>query len=343
MPDINPVTIDQMLLKKISRNMGNEHDDIDISEINPLTIEQIFLKEIAGSSAGEASDIEDLKDKTEALSDTMAANGAHNLLPIKLSYVKAKNTNGVWSNNIYTRSGVDITFEAENDYVNSISMSGTATAEFNLILNDFADASKYSGNILSGTPNGQNGVSINLNTTHAPYINYASDSGSEAIIGAVPTNTSCSIFINIQNGKNTNGLVFKPMIRFASDQNSSYAPYAMSNIELTNNKADKSDIVLKGEEGSSVDAAILSALQKAKSLVIITATADMSGVPVGISLIIPKMAVASNAIYFQNGDSYNGETYLHLQTHLSNSICDSTAFYINNNLMSNAIYTTEYL
>ena len=52
MPDINPVTIDQMLLKKISRNMGNEHDDVDISEINPLTIDQILLKEIAISSEG---------------------------------------------------------------------------------------------------------------------------------------------------------------------------------------------------------------------------------------------------------------------------------------------------
>ena len=52
MSDINPVTIDQILLKKISRNMGNEHDDVDISEINPLTIDQIFLKEIAISTEG---------------------------------------------------------------------------------------------------------------------------------------------------------------------------------------------------------------------------------------------------------------------------------------------------
>ena len=52
MPDINPITIDQMLLKKISRNVGNEHDDVDISDINPLTIDQILLKEIAVNTAG---------------------------------------------------------------------------------------------------------------------------------------------------------------------------------------------------------------------------------------------------------------------------------------------------
>lgn len=78
MSNINPLTNDQMLLKKISRNFGNDQDDVDVSDINPLTIDQIFLKEIALSSEG-AGDVPELKETVEALSDTMAANGAHNL------------------------------------------------------------------------------------------------------------------------------------------------------------------------------------------------------------------------------------------------------------------------
>lgn len=52
MPEINPLTIDQIFEKKIAENTGSDYDVGDISEINPLTPDQILLKEIALNTAG---------------------------------------------------------------------------------------------------------------------------------------------------------------------------------------------------------------------------------------------------------------------------------------------------
>ena len=50
------------------------------------------------------------------------------------------------------------------------------------------------------------------------------------------------VLITIPNGKTANNLVFKPMLRLASDPDDTYQPYAMTNRELTNGKADKTDV-----------------------------------------------------------------------------------------------------
>lgn len=63
MPEINPLTNNQIFLKKIAENTGSDYDTGDVSEINPLTIDQIFLKEIAANTAGQSGDITELKGK----------------------------------------------------------------------------------------------------------------------------------------------------------------------------------------------------------------------------------------------------------------------------------------
>ena len=76
MPEINPLTNNQIFLKKIAENTGSDYDTGDVSEINPLTIDQIFLKEIAANTAGQSGDITELEGKVadntaaiEAMSD----------------------------------------------------------------------------------------------------------------------------------------------------------------------------------------------------------------------------------------------------------------------------------
>ena len=41
------------------------------------------------------------------------------------------------------------------------------------------------------------------------------------------------VLCEFKNGVSANGIVFKPMIRLASDPNDTYQPYAMTNKELT--------------------------------------------------------------------------------------------------------------
>ena len=63
MPDINPLTNNQIFLKKIAENTGSNYETGDVSEINPITIDQIFLKEIAANTAEQARDITELEGK----------------------------------------------------------------------------------------------------------------------------------------------------------------------------------------------------------------------------------------------------------------------------------------
>ena len=92
MPEINPLTNDQIFLKKIAENTGSNYETGDVSEINPLTIDQIFLKEIAANTAGQSGDISELEDKvadnTAAIEAIVNDYGAKNALPFDLALVK---------------------------------------------------------------------------------------------------------------------------------------------------------------------------------------------------------------------------------------------------------------
>lgn len=129
MPEINPLTNNQIFLKKIAENTGSDYDTGDVSEINPLTIDQIFLKEIAANTAGQSGDITELEGKVadnasaiRALSDTMAANGIYNLLPHP--YEDSTKTIGT------------ITYTVNNDW--SLTIEGNAQSQI-------ADFSLFSG------------------------------------------------------------------------------------------------------------------------------------------------------------------------------------------------------
>lgn len=63
MPEINPLSNEQIFLKKIAENTGSNYNTGDVSEINPLTIDQILLKEIAANTADLSGDITELEGK----------------------------------------------------------------------------------------------------------------------------------------------------------------------------------------------------------------------------------------------------------------------------------------
>ena len=63
MPELNPLSNEQIFLKKIAENTGSDYNTGDVSEINPITIDQILLKEIAANTEGQSGDITELEGK----------------------------------------------------------------------------------------------------------------------------------------------------------------------------------------------------------------------------------------------------------------------------------------
>ena len=175
---------------------------------------------------------------------TMAKNGAHNLLPLDLATIKSINTGGTWSGNTYTRAGVDFTVNADG----SISIIGTATSYTVLVFHyrerktcqlktgNYVLSSKYSSSgvgILVGTGDGD-GTGSNFawiaNTT-------GKDNAEDDF--ALSSDKYLSIEIEIASGTAiSTAITINPMIRLASDPSTEFAPYAMTNRELTEKMTD---------------------------------------------------------------------------------------------------------
>ena len=137
--------------------------------------------------------------------------------------------------NTQTYNGVTFTVNEDK----SIIANGTATANINLRLMPFnaIDLDLWTGKPLrlSGCPSGGS------NPTYALEIYYNDgeqhwlrDFG-DGVELSIPISglTSLNPNIMIKNGVTVNNLVFKPMLRLASDTDSTYQPHAMTNKELT--------------------------------------------------------------------------------------------------------------
>ena len=140
--------------------------------------------------------------------------GGKNLLPFPYHAGDAKTENGV-------------TFTVNED--GSITVNGTATASTNFLLMQEPDISPILPGvdyILSGCPAG--GSSTTYRMRYQNNIGAVTDEGNGVNINVSNENiaTRNRIYINIGSGATVSNLTFKPMLRLASDPDSSYAPYA---------------------------------------------------------------------------------------------------------------------
>lgn len=170
---------------------------------------------------------------------TRAKLGAHNIFPLTIDDLKALNTiNGTWSGNSFTMYGITYNCEVTNGYISKITARGTATATSTLeLFGKYAAfaSNKYKGNILSGSPSGGSGTSYCIiEQTSASSAgtspDFSRDEGSGAVIG---NNDYARLYIRIDGGYAISGsLIFNPMIRLASDADTTYRPYVPTNAEL---------------------------------------------------------------------------------------------------------------
>ena len=170
---------------------------------------------------------------TNQVKDMNNVYGSKNLLPFNLVDIVAKNTNGTWSGNKYTVSGVTYTFNADG----TITINGTRTTSGGVTLSEFSleAGKKYKYSI--GNP-------FNLSNTAGSNIQGYDGTTWVAVGNIFGTETEAEfesnsayskyrVNINSNNGVTFSNLTIKPMIRLASIEDDTYQPYAKTNQQLT--------------------------------------------------------------------------------------------------------------
>lgn len=157
---------------------------------------------------------------TQAEVDVLIENGAINLL----------------RNNATTNTIQGVTFTVNDD--GTVTANGTATADAELTLNinsPSAIQGLETGNYkLSGCPSGGGSGTYRL-FAKGTSNSYYNDDGAGV---AISNDGIRYVRILVGNGVTVSNLVFKPMVT-APSYNGDYVPYAMTNKQLTDNKADK--------------------------------------------------------------------------------------------------------
>lgn len=171
---------------------------------------------------------------TNNLSDEVEARaklGAHNRLPLDLATIKSLNTSGTWSGNAYTVNNV--TFTVNDDFSITVNTSGAASATAFLALasNIKFKAEDYILSAGSSIDGQYSKYGLYLQRTGQPDITTADETKKHFVLSNDTVFTNCKIFV--ANGESVTNLVFKPMVTLASDTSTEYAPYAMTNRELT--------------------------------------------------------------------------------------------------------------
>ena len=170
---------------------------------------------------------------------TRSAQGAKNILPYDLAEIKALNTNGTWAGNVYTYRGVAFTVNSDG----TISATGTATGG-NASIKLFAASSNYEmlGKevILTGCPSNGSASTYRIQAyriasadgSTGTYFDDGAGTDAFTVLNDA-SGTVGSFAVAVYENATVTNLLFKPMVRLASDPDATYQPYAKTNKELT--------------------------------------------------------------------------------------------------------------
>ena len=160
--------------------------------------------------------------------ESYAKTGVHQMLPLSVDYIKALNSGRTWNGNSCTHNGVTFTINTDSKgNVTSITRTGTATGFAFLRISGL---SSFSGAfILNGGKDANNMVYIQNETTSTQLV---VSTGNDVSITLTPTADIINCIIGANPGTSDEQL-FYPLLRLASDTNPTFAPYAMTNRELT--------------------------------------------------------------------------------------------------------------
>lgn len=195
------------------------------------------------SGAWSASDVEEVKIAGELSSiksglinvvdnvklntnDLTTPSRTKNLLPMKLSDIKAANTTGTWSGNSYTINDVTFTVQTDGDgNVTGVIANGTASDIASFVVYP-TTASSFNGMILNGCPVNGSATSYKIQLYDANAQMGYDDLGAGVTINA-SNGSSVRVLLGVANGCNADNVVFYPMLRLATE-NATFAPYIQS-------------------------------------------------------------------------------------------------------------------
>ena len=154
------------------------------------------------------------------------AGGGKNKLPAKtLTEIQAVSAPGTWSGDTYTYNGISFKCNfGEDGLLQTITVNGTATDQAVLWFYPTA-ASNFNGLILNGCPSGG---SIGTYALQA-YDQTSGQSIHEVGNGYTLPFTNgdmVRLIVRIWSGATLNNVVFKPMLRLATETDSTFAPYS---------------------------------------------------------------------------------------------------------------------
>ena len=185
------------------------------------------------------SHIANLQTEDSNIKATMRSNGAHNFLPIIKANCKAVNTAGTWSGDVFTPKNQDQTDQDLHITLtdDGVILDGTCEANYGFRL-DY-------GNSYVSALRGDYVLSVSGKTMPAnTYLTAAkSDEINQFVISPGEKSADMSltdalhlfgtVTFYIMAGATFSNDEYKPMITSASDTDTTYAPYAMTNRELT--------------------------------------------------------------------------------------------------------------
>lgn len=240
-----PVTREEMYLDAIAEG-GSEPtgEGYRTIEGNPLEFDSPS-PQILGSVICDIEASQDL----HGYDKPWAGGAGKNKLPMTVDGIKALNTSGTWSGNVYTYRDVICTILTDDaNNVTGIKFDGTASANmwFRIAPTTF---DLESNTIINGCPaNGSYGTyCIRLLASDDTDV-LGTDDGSGITISNPYENVN--MYILIGNGYTANNIIFYPMVRLATETDPTFEPY--SNIcPITG--TDTIDIDVTGGESYTID------------------------------------------------------------------------------------------
>lgn len=155
------------------------------------------------------------------------AGGTRNKLkPRTLDELKAINTSGTWSGNTYTHNGISYAWNIFNGYADTVTISGTATAFSRCDIYKNADLTEYSGMVINCGVAYTGGFALTIQGANSPWPTYGGSPGTDRTISTIDP-VPCNMFFSIQaNTAFDSPLLIQPMIRPASEADSTFIHYS---------------------------------------------------------------------------------------------------------------------
>ena len=228
-----------------SATVLTQHQSLDAKadKILVATNNNLVAMDANGNIKDSGKSASDFASQAE-VNDIVNMLGAKNLLLLNTSHIRRINAGGTWSNNAYTYNG--ITYTLNND--GSVLVNGTASdySIFRMVDNSSIKFNLDSNKTYyySGTPSSGSSFSTYY-SYYSEYVGsswtYNIDYGSGVLVTPDASATQIVVDIVVKSGQSVSNQTFKPMIRLASDPDSTYAPYAPTNAKLNEEKMSYAD------------------------------------------------------------------------------------------------------